>query len=88
MIEGLDLCGGRLERQPRLPDAAGANEREQAAGGIGQAGGDIAQFLFAPHEGRGLRREVMRMRAERSRRGELPQGQVWVAQLVDVLGMA
>lgn len=49
-----------VPRQPRLADAARANDRQQAAVRVGQALGDVGQFGRAPDEQRGRVRQIGR----------------------------
>ena len=59
MGEALGLVPGSLDRQPGLADTAGAEDGEQAAGGIGEVGGDLGQLRLAADEGGGAGRQVV-----------------------------
>ena len=46
----VDALGGRLQRKPRLADAAGTGQRDEAHDRVGQQAAQGAQFRRAPHE--------------------------------------
>ncbi len=46
----IEAAGGGLEGQPCLPDASGADERQQAAVRIGEAVFDLLQLAAPPDE--------------------------------------
>jgi hypothetical protein len=74
---------GKLQREPRLADAARADQREQPR--AVQRLARLDQFALAADERRGLLRQVVRRRLERAQRGEVA-AQRGVLQLVEALG--
>ena len=55
---GIRSEAGCLQREPRLPGAAGAGEREQASVVCAEELDDLGQFLLSAEEGRRGHRQV------------------------------
>ena len=76
---GIRSEAGCLQREPRLPGAARAGEREQASVVCAQELDDLGQFLLSAEEGRRGHRQVRAVEG-------FERGEVAVSELVDALG--
>ena len=80
VLETVDLVRRRLQGEARLPDPAGAGERQQPHAVRVEELADGAQLCLAAEELGRLRRQVVRRRLQRRRRGKSagrPRGTTW-----------
>ena len=83
--EAFERARRELEREPRLPAAAGTGEREHA--GLAEELAQHRELGFAPDEAGELHRQVVGEVVDRSQRREVV-AELGVHELVDVLGPA